>query len=39
MKVFLRHQKKKGKDWYLVQWRENDEKSSIKRHDVSEAAL
>ena len=39
VKTILRHQKRKGKDWYLVQWQENDEKSWVKRQDVSEAAL
>jgi hypothetical protein len=38
-KNYLRHQKRKGGDWYLVQWQENDEKSWVKRQDVSEAAL
>jgi hypothetical protein len=39
IKSILRHQKRKGKDWYLVQWKQNDEKSWVKRQDVSEAAL
>jgi hypothetical protein len=39
IKSILRHQKRKGKDWYLVHWEENDEKSWVKRQDVSEAAL
>jgi hypothetical protein len=39
IKSIQRHQKRKGKDWYLVQWEQNDEKSWVKRQNVSEAAL
>jgi hypothetical protein len=38
-KIYTTASEKKGKDWYLVQWEQNDEKSWVKRQDVSEAAL
>jgi hypothetical protein len=39
IKSILSHQKRKGKDWYLVQWEGTEEKSWVKKQDVSEAAL
>jgi hypothetical protein len=38
-KNYFTASEEQGKDWYLVQWQENDEKSSVKRQDVSQAAL
>ena len=35
----LKHQKRKGKDWYLVSWQGSDETSWVKRDDVSEVAI
>jgi hypothetical protein len=39
IKSILSHQERKGKDWYLVQWDGTEEKSWVKKQDVSEAAL
>jgi O-acetyl-ADP-ribose deacetylase (regulator of RNase III) len=39
IKSILSHQKRKGKDWYLVQWDGTEEKSWVKKQDVSETAL
>jgi hypothetical protein len=35
----LKHQKLKGKDWYLVSWQGSDKTSWVKREDVSEVAI
>jgi hypothetical protein len=35
----LNHQKRKGKDWYLVSWQGSDETSWVKGDDVSEVAI
>jgi hypothetical protein len=39
IKSILSHQKRKGKDWYLVQCDGTEEKSRVKKQDVSETAL
>jgi O-acetyl-ADP-ribose deacetylase (regulator of RNase III)/transposase InsO family protein len=39
IKSILKHQKRRNKHWYLVQWEGTDEKSWVERQDVSEAAL
>jgi hypothetical protein len=39
IKCILKRHKRKGKYWYLVHWEHNDEKSWVKRQDVSEAAM